>query len=56
MPAQPKKKPFSKTLTCNSNFSELQVRKKLLQELGEETAIIISNADNSEISPFIKFF
>ena len=52
MPAQPKKK----TLTCNSNFSELQVRKKLLQELDEETAIIISKADNSEISAFIKFF
>ena len=48
MTAEPKKT-LSKILTNRSystNFSQLQVRKKLFQELGEEIAIIMSNSDN----------
>ena len=32
--------------TVNTNFLRSQLEKKLLQELGEEMAIIVSNADN----------
>ena len=34
--------------TFNTNFSQFQVRKKLLLELGEELTIIMSNADKLE--------
>ena len=54
MPAESKRTLIKKNnRTFNTNFSQLQVRKKLLQELGEEMAVIMSNAVNSEICPFI---
>ena len=56
MPAESKRTLIKKNnRTFNTNFSQLQVRKKLLQELGEEMAVIMSNAVNLEICPFIKF-
>ena len=36
-------------------FQNYRLLWKLLQELDEEMDIIISNADNSEICPFIEF-
>ena len=55
-PAKPEKI-FIKNINRahNTSFSKLHIRKKLLQELGEKIAIIMSNPDNSEIFNFIKF-
>ena len=41
--------------TFNTKLLQLQVRKKLLLELGGELAIIMSNADELEICPFVMF-
>ena len=47
MPGEPKKTPLTEHLALA--FSQLQVKKQLLQELGEEMAIIMSSIDNLEI-------
>ena len=54
MPAESKRTLIKKNnRTFNTNSSQLQVRKRLLQELGEEMAVIMSNAVNLEICPFV---